>query len=321
MNSELGEESSQISRKDKIWDEIYERFEKEVANLNNLLSHQALKGGENEKTFKEFCRTFLPGKYTIETNKVLLDRDGIESTEQDIVIWNSQDQPRIFTKPDKYFLLDTVLMCIEIKTTLDKEKLKDTLLKIQKLRNLNSFKRLDGDKKWQVHPPLCYIFAFDSVWKKRGSILKAITDIIKENNIKPSSRFDFLYLMRKGISLYWDVPVKPDVTDGSYTVDFNKKYGGIIPFNERWPQFFPSKLIKDIPLELHEMQISQKEGYKEGFFNNLDINNQIKGMVSFLSKLCQALEDQKILHSHGQVVFSYSHLRITQGGTYSHEPF
>jgi len=44
-------------------------------------------------------------------------------------------------------------------------------------------------------------------------------------------------------------------------------------------------------------------------------------MVSFLSKLCQAIEDQKIFHSHGQVVFSFSHLKTTRGGTYSIEQF
>ena len=45
-------------------------------------------------------------------------------------------------------------------------------------------------------------------------------------------------------------------------------------------------------------------------------------MISFLSKLCQALEDQKTLHSHGQVVFSYSPSKATgESGKYSPEPF
>ncbi len=110
--------------------------------------------------------------------------------------------------------------------------------------------------------------------------------------------------MRKGISLSWDVPVK--FTDNGIAIQgLRERYNGKLPYNERWPQFFPSKLIKDIPLDLHENQIYEDEGYKERLLNHLNINEQIYGMVSFLSELCQALEDQKILHSQGQVVFIY----------------
>jgi len=88
------------------------------------------------------------------------------------------------------------------------------------------------------------------------------------------------------------------------------------------PQFFPSKLIKDIPLDLYENQIYEDGGYNERFLNHLNINEQIYGMVCFLSELCQALEDQKTLHSQGQVVFSYFPSKTTgKSGKYSSEPF
>lgn len=180
---------------------------------------------------------------------------------------------------------------------------------------------MNGEKQWQIHPPLCFIFAFDCTWKKRGIILKTITDVIKGNDIKPIERFDFLYIMRKGISLSWDVPVK--FSENGFAIQgLRERYSGKIPYNDRWPQFFPSKLIRDIPIDLYEYQIYEKGGYDEIFFNNLNINEQIYGMVSFLSGLCQALEDQKILHSHGQVVLSYSpHKTTRKSGKYSPEPF
>lgn len=104
-------------------------------------------------------------------------------------------------------------------------------------------------------------------------------------------------------------------------VDFSKKYGGKIPYNPRWPQFFPSKLIKEYPLFLHENQMWQKEGFREGFFNDLTVENQIKGVISFLSKLCQALEDQRLFYSHSLVVFSFSDTRTSKGGRCSSKPF
>ena len=67
--------------------------------------------------------------------------------------------------------------------------------------------------------------------------------------------------------------------------------------------------------------MGQKEGFREGFFNDLTVENQIKGVISFLSKLCQALEDQRLFHSHSLVVFSFSDMRISKGGRYSPKPF
>lgn len=303
------------SKKNRLWEYIYEKFSKSVSELNSLYKHPGIKGRENEDVLIKFLKSFLPGKYELTQSKVLLDKDGKESTEQDIIIWNSIDYPRIFSETE-YFLIENVTMCIEVKTTLANENLEETLLKIRDLRRMNFFKRLDGDPQWQVHPPLCFIFAYDTIWKKSGSILNNITKIVNENGIKPSERFDYLYIMRKGITLNWDIPYK---VQGR--VDFSKKYGGKIPYNPRWPQFFPSKLIKDSPLILHENQMWQKEGFKEGFFNDLKIENQIKGIIYFLHNLCQALEDKRLLHSHSLVVFSLPDMKISSGGKYSPDPF
>ncbi len=304
------------SKKNRLWEYIYNNFNKSVSELNSLYNHQGIKGRENEEVLINFLKAFLPGKFELTRSKVLLDKDGKESTEQDIIIWNSTEYPRIFSETE-YFLIESVAMCIEVKTTLGNENLKETLLKIRDLRRMNFFKRLDGDPRWQVHPPLCFIFTYDTIWKKIGSVLKNITKIVNENDIKPSERFDYLYIMRKGISLNWDLP--SHITRG--LVDFSKKYGGKIPYNPRWPQFFPSKLIKDYPIFLHEAQIWQKEGFREGFFNDLMIENQIKGIISFLLKLCQALEDQRLFHSHGLVAFSFSNMSSSRGGLRSSDPF
>ncbi|KKM88275.1 hypothetical protein LCGC14_1260390 [marine sediment metagenome] len=303
------------SKKNHLWEYIYEKFNKSVSELNSLYKHPGIIGRENEEVLIKFLRSFLPGKYELTQSKVLLDRDGKESTEQDIIIWNSINYPRIFSGTE-YFLIENVSMCIEVKTTLANENLKETLLKIRDLRRMNFFKRLDGDPQWQVHPPLCFIFAYDTIWKKFGSILNNITKIVNENDIKPNERFDYLYIMRKGITLNWDIPYKVQGI-----VDFSQKYGGKIPYNPRWPQFFPSKLIQDSLLTLHENQMWQKEGFREGFFNDLKIENQIKGIISFLNKLCQALEDQRLLHSHSLVVFSFPDMKISSGGRTSQHPF
>ncbi len=305
------------SKKNHLWEFIYGKFNRSVSELNSLYTHPGIKGRENEDVLINFLKSFLPGKFELSQSKVLIDKDGKESTEQDIIIWNSSKYPRIFSETE-YFLIEGVVMCIEVKTTLNNKNLKETLLKIRDLRRMNFFKRLVGDPRWQVHPPLCFIFTYDTIWKKFGSILKNITKIVNENDIKPCERFDYLYIMQKGISLNWDLPDSP-ITSG--LVDFSKKYKGKIPYNPRWPQFFPSKLIKNSPILLHEIQMWQKEGFRQGFFNDLTIENQIKGIISFLKTLCQALEDQRLFHSHSLISSSFSNLRTSGGGLRSLKPF
>ena len=169
-------------------------------------------------------------------------------------------------------------------------------------------KRLTGEKENQIYPPLYFIFTYDSKWKRFGILLKNIVKIIKENNIKPSERFDFLYVMRKGLKSYWDISSEIRKERGVDRGIINQivKYKDIIPINERWPQFFPSRLISELKLELHEIQVTQSEGREEGYLASLNIENQILGMIDFLRTLCQAVEDHKSLDGFNIISGSYT---------------
>ncbi len=312
--------NNQELKKNKTWIHIYEKFKAEVEDLNELYNHPGEKGDANELVLINFLKSFLPGKYEISKNKFLLDREGNESTEQDIVIWDSMNYPRIFTGT-KYFMLESVLACIEVKTTLDSEKLKDSILKIKALRNMKYFKRVEDDLRWQIHPPLCFIFAYNTSWKKYGTLIDNIERVIRENEIKPSERFDYLYIMRKGITVEWDIPHE-FLLGGSGDNNYRKVIKYFEPTNKRWPQFFPSKLKKEFSLELHENQVSQPSQERDkGYYSDLIIENQILGMLDFLTMLCQAVEDQKIFHPHGLVSLSYSKAHRGKGGRSSREPF
>lgn len=308
-------EEKPLSKKNIIWIETYKAFKNEVETLNSLVDHPKMLGDKNEETLMAFLKKFFPGRIKIEQCKKLLDRDGNASKEQDLVIWDWIKQPRIFSEKSDFFLIESVLATLEVKTILNVKTLRTALLNIQHLRKMNYFKRLDGDPRWQVHPPLCFIFAYDMEWKKQGILLQNIESIIKQNNIEPSERFDYLYIMKKGIIINWDVPHEP--IPGLSRMDWKKKYGGIIPFNDRWPQFFPSKLIKEINIILSEMQIYQHLDINTKLFADLTIENQIKGMLNFLRTLCQALEDQKTFYSFNNISQSYSTDGKSLGGLVS----
>lgn len=301
------------SRRNVIWNNIYKEFQNRVNILNNLYSHPGVKGSQNEKALAYFLKSFLPSKYEVKRNIILLDRDGNESTEQDLVIWNKVETPRVFSTLS-YFLIDTILASIEVKTILNKKKLEETLIKIRDLRKMNYLKKLDGEKKWQIHPPLCFIYAYDCIWKKKGALIKTIKSIINENNIIPSERFDYLYIMKKGIKVNWDYA--DFLPDGRVSTPESREglFKEIAVVNPRWPQLFPCRLKKEIPLPLSEMQVHQEEESRKGYYSKLTVESQIRSIVKFLSDLCQAIEDHNIMHPYGIIALSYSTPRHNWGG-------
>jgi len=296
---------SEKARRNIVWNCIFETFRYDVEKLNNLYSHTGIKGDANEKVLINFLRSFLPGRYQIEKKNVLLDKNGVESKEQDIIIWDSISHPRIFTGT-KFFLMESVLATIQVSTTLDQGKLEKDMCKIQHLRRLEHFKRVTGDKDKQVHPPLCYIFAYNMGWKKRKSLIKNVEKICIKKNILPHERFDYLFVMRKGAILTWDHKLKAYPILRPIT-NFKEKYRELLPINDRWPQFFPSKLIKNEPIVLSEKIIkTDSSKFQEKVYKDLSIEGQIIHMLDFLRNLCLGLENQKSFHSHNILKRSYS---------------
>lgn len=47
------------SKKNRIWEHIYEKFNKEVSNLNSLYSHPGIKARENKNVLIDFLKSFL----------------------------------------------------------------------------------------------------------------------------------------------------------------------------------------------------------------------------------------------------------------------
>ncbi len=193
-------EESGESKRNKLWAGIYEKFRIDVEKLNEITDdNNALKGRQNEAVLMKFLGAFLPSKFQIEHSKKFLDEEGKASPEQDLVIWDCINYPRIYAEQE-YFPIENVLASIEVKTNLTQEDLKKCLLNIRDIRRMKYAKVFDANKvfnvndDYQIHPPLMFIFAYDTTWKQFSSLRSQIESIVKENNIKPSERFDFLYI-------------------------------------------------------------------------------------------------------------------------------
>lgn len=162
----------------KYYKGIYSKIQAEVDLLNETFQHQGLKGSGNENVIKELLRKFIPKKFSVGSG-ALIDRNGKQSKQCDIVIYDNYNYPEIFNHGDNnLFPVDLVYAVIEVKTTIDKTKSEEAIANIKSVKELdfiddrfriNSYDPLDDVKAdptlWtsvSTSPPLGIVFGYKS---------------------------------------------------------------------------------------------------------------------------------------------------------------
>ncbi|MDL1975123.1 MAG: hypothetical protein LWX55_10205 [Deltaproteobacteria bacterium] len=112
---------------------VYNKLEADVLLFNRRLPHQGLKGSENEQTLADILIGFLPTRYGVEVNALIIDRNGAVSRQCDIVIYDNVQFPKYFRK---VYPIETVHAVIEVKTELTKQQVDSALQNEAALRKL-----------------------------------------------------------------------------------------------------------------------------------------------------------------------------------------
>jgi hypothetical protein len=149
---------------DHYFSSIYNKLEADALLFNRTLPHAGLVGAENEQAIASVLRDFLPIRFGIEVNAIVIDRNGHASKQADIVIYNSFRQPKFVRK---VFPIEIVYAVIEVKTAMGKQEADAAL---ENLKSVNSLEfRPALAPYWQtrtekdgIHhaPPRCLIFAY-----------------------------------------------------------------------------------------------------------------------------------------------------------------
>jgi hypothetical protein len=65
---------------------VYNKLEADALLFNRRLPHEGLKGSENEQALAGILRDFLPSRCGVESNALIIDREGAVSRQCDIII-------------------------------------------------------------------------------------------------------------------------------------------------------------------------------------------------------------------------------------------
>ena len=149
---------------DHYFSSIYNKLEADALLFNRELPHAGLVGSENENAIADVIREFLPPKYGVEVNALVIDRFGKVSRQADIVIYDAEKQASFFRK---VYPVEIVYAVIEVKTSMSSTEAKSAMENLVSVSELEFRPALTPywetktrEQEIQHNPPALYAFAY-----------------------------------------------------------------------------------------------------------------------------------------------------------------
>lgn len=149
---------------DHYFASVYNKLEADALLFNRQLPHAGLMGAENENALASVLRQFLPTKYGIEVNALIIDRFGRVSRQADIVIYDAERQASFLRK---VYPVEIVYAVIEVKTSMSSSDAKASLENLVSVSELEFrpalspyWETLTRERDIHHDPPALYAFAF-----------------------------------------------------------------------------------------------------------------------------------------------------------------
>jgi hypothetical protein len=122
---------------EEYWSGVLRRLQAEVDVFNKLIKHWGERGRENELSLARLLENLVPQRYGVGSGMIIDSRDKY-SQQTDIVVFNQADEPAFLAQSSQViFPIENVRACIEVKTTVNKEEIKESGEKRASLYNLS----------------------------------------------------------------------------------------------------------------------------------------------------------------------------------------
>lgn len=224
---------------EEYWSGVTRRLQIEINVLNSLVEHNGEKGRANEISLAQLLTSLLPSSLGVGTG-VIFDRNGQRSAQTDIILFDEAKQPQLLAQTSQLlFPIETAVMAIEVKTTVDTDAIADFGSKKAKLNALQ-------DSRESSAQPLFALFGF-SVRGATASIAAAIA------NLPEAERPDLTCVISPGLmgSATSTVPYVPELvplhkTDPDTKKKLSKQWRELAARTEGGPQVEMSQVIDQI---------------------------------------------------------------------------
>jgi len=178
---------------------VYNKLEADTLLFNRELPHAGLVGSENENAIAEVIRQFLPPKYGVEVNALVIDRFGKVSRQADIVIFDAERQASFLRK---VYPVEMVYAVIEVKTSMSSTEAKSAMDNLASVSELEFrpaltpyWENRTQNEEIRHDPPSLYAFAYRTDCQSFETFARW---------------FDFQFLFR-GVKLRDKAPKYPEI--------------------------------------------------------------------------------------------------------------
>ncbi|MFB7112312.1 DUF6602 domain-containing protein [Streptomyces sp. NPDC056291] len=121
---------------EEYWSGVLRRLQAEVDIFNKLVRHWGERGRENELSLARLLENLVPQRYGVGSGMVI-DCEDRYSQQTDIVVFNQADEPAFLAQSNQVlFPIENVRACIEVKTTVNKDEIKESGTKRESLHKL-----------------------------------------------------------------------------------------------------------------------------------------------------------------------------------------
>lgn len=112
------------------------KMKADFEGATDKIDHMGLRGSAREEVLKDVICQLIPEKFRI-GDGVIVDIDGTQSKQQDLFVYDAFNSP-VFLKTEKSLVVpvESVYSTIEIKSTLTKETLRQSIANIRSVKML-----------------------------------------------------------------------------------------------------------------------------------------------------------------------------------------
>jgi hypothetical protein len=193
---------------EQLFDEISTSMRADLARCRTALSHPGMKGEAFEEIVRQFLRSYLP-KFLEVTRGTLIDVNGNQSRELDVIVFDSQHTPVLFASGDSRVIpVECAYAVIEVKAFLDSGEIARIFTNMKSVRALSKkvwrqrphpVEHSLYGQKWEIWPVMYFVFAFDSI--DLMNVSREIDTRHQLESLPAHSRVDAVCVLDKGVVL------------------------------------------------------------------------------------------------------------------------